>query len=151
MTEAKFRIFQKNKKLVISRTFIVLGALVLSILILLLNQNYFRNDTVSSIFRFTGITSAIAMIILSFTRNFERKKLNGEFTGFIKLFSDKINLNNADYYLDEIEKIEFKLSDYNNEFEITYAANMDPAIINGVNNQILIYFKNKDLRQEFFR
>ena len=103
-------------------------------------------------FKFTGIISAVLMIILSFVSNFEKKKLNGEFSGFIKLLPDRINLNNADYFLTDIEKIEFKLSDYNNEFEISHSGvNMDPAILNGVNNQILIQFKNKKLRQEFFQ
>lgn len=136
LEDIEFKIYTKNKGLHLSYDIIVYPFFLLSIGIAWFGRDYLNRDFIEKTGQYLGILSLVTAIILMIMRPFTKKPLNGKLNRLLILKKDKILINNDEYALKEIKKIEFYLLDYDGKKEWLHYGrySLEPGLSNGTGN-----------------
>ena len=99
-----------------------------------------------------GLTIFV-ILILFITSFFRKQKLQGELSGILELRNDSIIIDNKIIPIDDIEQIDFNLSDFigRREHISRYDLNLNPRISSGVKNYCEIKTTEGKLQRVYFQ
>ena len=173
MLNKSFKTYKKSKTIRFTFGDLILITILVCLAILWLNGE-FRNsysEQIEEFFRILGF-ALLAVLIFTFIRSHSKKeRINGEFTGPLELFSDKIIIGERTILLPEINNIRAEINDFDEKKLFILYMTPYPKISNGYNNileidligkeKIIIHFQqkyenefsriNKDLLIEYYK
>lgn len=101
-------------------------------------------------FGFLAVSTFIIGIILKFYNLNKIEPLRGKLGGFLSFEKESITADNEIYPIEEVKKIQISNEDYVGRLTHTSKGNFGPALSNGINNFIVIYFESgKSKRYDF--
>lgn len=141
MSYNHFNIYRENKKFRVTRNMVVYSVLSTSLTIAYASD-YLINSKLETIGKygiFIGFTLAIIFQILQY---FQRKPLNGKIEGVIEFNSKAIVIDNKEFNLEDVKKIDLTVDDYLDRRELQMRGDFNQGRTNGIANVLLITFKN---------
>ncbi len=141
----KFLIFNKIKKIYLTRSLIINSLALICVLPLLVNLLMGRK-VLSYFSAELGIIACLLILIGIITKivgQFRYEKLKGFIRGTIELHNEKIIVNENEYLIEEIKKIEVYGGDYKGKWISKHKTDFGNALSNGVENAIKIVMENE--------
>jgi len=144
MDEVKFPLFVKKKVKRIDRDLLVFGSMMISLLILWLNQEYLEIIFLEYLFKFVCILTFALYPILIFYSISEKEKLDGDFVGYLVFGPQKIVAKQEEVDIGSLSKIEFFVYDYDG-MKWNNPKSTIPKISNGVGNEVRLKTKSNSI------
>jgi hypothetical protein len=142
MTEVEFKIFKESKDFHLSVNKVVYSLLFLSLSVAYSGGKFLGNILVRDIGVAGCFLASILIFLFKIIQQFRRKALNGTLDDTLRLTESEILIDQQNYLLDEISKIEFNVGDYYNRWEYQSKGNLNPARTHGTDNTCKITLKS---------
>ena len=140
----KFLIFNKVEKIYITRSLVINSLALLLVSPLLINR-LIGSNILTNLSAEMGIIACLLILIGILTKiigQFRHERLKGNIKGTIELQNEKIIVNDNEYLIDEIKKIEVYGGDYKGKWISKNKTDFGNALSNGVENAIKIVMEN---------
>lgn len=140
----RFNIFIKSNKFNWSANKIALVLFAILFVTFQFNKNI-ESQFKDSIDKYIGIVGLIVFIsgtLYRFSRFAKPQKLNGQFVGFLEFKKDSIIIDQEQYKIEEIEKINIVNNDFYGKGTGS-GRGFDSNLSNGVDNYLTLIFKDK--------
>lgn len=140
----KFSLFIKSDKFYWSTNKIIYSTLFFCLAVILIKDKVFKieENLFDKIFQYLMIGCFIIGLILKFKGFTEIEPLRGKLDGSIVFNKDSISVKDEIFQIDEVRKIQISNDDYNGRLNGTSKGNFGPALSNGTNNFIVIFFES---------
>ncbi len=140
----KFTIFKKSGKFYWSAEKVIYTTILSSLAFGYIIDKFFKTEEniVHNIFigiALAAFCSGLITKLLGFT---QIERLEGILDGYITFKMDSIEIENKDYSLSEIKRIEIYNDDYNGKLIHTSRGNLGPALSNGTRNYLILFFNS---------
>lgn len=148
----KFSIYIESNKFYWSTNKIIYSIIFLCCGILLFKEKFLEleKNFIDEIFMRLIIGVFIVALIIKFINLTNIEPLNGKLEGFLSFYMDSITVGDEIYLLEKIRTIKISNEDYRGKLVNTTGGNFGPALSNGTNNFITIFFEsNKPKRIQF--
>lgn len=149
----KFELFELSNKTYWSVNSVIYSSWLFLLSILLI-KNKFLNLEESL---FDKITYFIMLLILGYglvskiSGYSQTLPLRGKLDGYLIIDKEFIQIREEKFPLDTIRKIQISNRDYYGELSKVYSGNFGPALSNGTNNFIVIYFESGETKKYRFQ
>ncbi|MGM8361680.1 hypothetical protein ACSV4D_07185 [Flavobacterium sp. ARAG 55.4] len=144
----KFAIFKKTKKIYWSTNKIYYCTLFSLLGLGYVSEKIFK--PIGLIFQWSALVSMFIGIFYKFKGFTEIEPVRGTLGGNLIFEKDSIIIDDIHYSLDEINKIKISNDDYIGKLIYTSKGHIGPALSNGTNNYLIIFFKSKEPIKVFF-
>ena len=145
-----FTIVDKKKTKIINSQDYFIIALILSVGLIFINHKLLQFKEIENILFYVFIlsfTAYIGRIIFSFS---ETESINGNKSGKLKFFKDKIIIKDREFLLKSIKKIDFHVFEYEGEFNTIQMDSVEPKYKNGSNNFMELNLNNGENLKIYF-
>jgi hypothetical protein len=140
----KFSIYIKSNKfywsterITYSILFFICGAMLFKQEVLNLQPNF-----IDEIFIWLAVSTFMFGVILKFYNLNKTEPLRGKFDGYLSFEKEYITVVDEIYPIEEIRKIKISNDDYIGRLAHISSGNLGPALSNGTNNFVIIYFES---------
>ena len=144
-SKLKYKILTKSKKFCWTVNSRIYPILVLTTLLLLIKQILFKNQNITlfdkSLMFILFLTIFSGLIIGKFKKY---QTLKGQLISDLEFKKNKILIDDKEYLLDDIQKIEIKAFDFIGAIANHKGIDFDGNLSNGVNNFLKVYMKNQN-------
>jgi hypothetical protein len=144
----KFSIFKESKEFYWSVNKIYYCALFSILGLGYISQQIFKPT--EFFFQWLAIIGMIIGLIFKFKGITQIEPLRGKLDGYLVFEKESMNIDGKLYPLNEINKIKISNDDYSGKLIHTSKGNIGPALSNGTNNSIIIFFNSKQTIQVLF-
>lgn len=148
----KFSVYVKSNKfywsaeiITYSILFFCCGVILFKQKVLNLEKNFF--DT---IFIWLAVSTSMFAVILKFYNLDKIEALRGKLEGYLLFEKESIIVGNEVFPIEKIRTIKISNDDYSGGLKNISKGNLGPALSNGTNNFILIYFESGESKKYQF-
>ncbi len=140
----KFSIYIESNKFHWSTNKIIYSIIFLCCGILLFKEKFLQleKDFIDEILMALMIGVLIFALIIKFINFTNIESLNGKLEGFLSFNMDSITVGDEIYLLEKIRTIKISNEDFTGKLVNTTGGNFGPALSNGTNNFIIIFFES---------
>lgn len=148
--EIEFKIFTENIGFKFSENILVYTLLFSGLGIAFLSNQYLSNITMENIGKGVGVFGCMLSIYFKITQGWKQKPLHGHLHKKLIFRTDYIIMDDLEFPLDDIKKIEFFINDYFYKRESQAPGDFEPGRSNGVFNICeLTLCNNQKIRVSF--
>lgn len=139
----KFSIYIKSNKFYWSTERITYSILFFICGVMLFKQEVINPEPnfIDEIFAWLAVSTFMFGVILKFYNSNKTEPLRGRLDGYLSFEKESITIGNEIYPIEEITKIKISNDDYVGRLAHISSGNLGPALSNGTNNFIIIYFE----------
>ena len=149
----KFSIFIKSSKFYWSTNKILYSILFLFIGLMLFKQKILNieQNIIDKIFIWMTLGVLICGLVTKLIGFTKIEPLRGKVEGYLSFEKDSININGESYSLEKTNKIKITNDDYIGKLIRISGGNLGPALSNGTNNFIIVFFESYQTKQYRFQ
>ncbi|EJG02533.1 hypothetical protein [Flavobacterium sp. F52] len=140
----KFSIYTKSNKFHWSPEIITYSILFFCCGVMLFKQEVLNleHNFIDEIFIWFTVGTFMFGAILKFYNLNKTEPLRGKFEGYLSFEKESITVGNEIYPIERIRKIQISNDDYVGRLAHISSGNLGPALSNGTNNFVIIYFES---------
>ncbi|KAF2514736.1 hypothetical protein EYY60_03305 [Flavobacterium zhairuonense] len=148
----KFSIFIKSNKFYWSPQTITYSTLFFICGVMLFKQKVLNleHNLIDEIFGWFAVSTFMFGIILKFYNSNKIEPLRGKLEGYLSFEKEAITVGNEIYPLEKIRKIKISNDDYVGRLAHISSGNLGPALSNGTNNFLILFFESSTSKRYAF-